>query len=303
MPSDLPARPGLFVGLATLDLVYRVERAPGPDEKVRALSQELVAGGPAANAAVTYAALGGVATLVSALGGHPLASVVHTELESRGVRVVDATPGAHIPPPVATAVVVDATGERSVVSVGAAESTASPPHDLESLAAGAAVLLVDGHHPALALEAAQVASAAGVPVVLDAGSWKPVLSDLLPLVDLAACSAAFPLDRHAPAMQAVPRVAVTHGGGPVDWFEGGRRGLVEVAGTDVRDTLGAGDAFHGALAWALAMRPSASLPDLLRFAARIATLRCSVAGQRAWLQEAALRSPRDEWLADPLGRQ
>ena len=41
-------RRGVFVGLATLDCVYRVAVAPGPNEKVTALSPEIAAGGPAA---------------------------------------------------------------------------------------------------------------------------------------------------------------------------------------------------------------------------------------------------------------
>jgi sugar/nucleoside kinase (ribokinase family) len=56
-------RTGLFVGLSTLDIVYRVAAPPGPDEKVQAAGQDLAAGGPATNAAVTFAALGGAATL------------------------------------------------------------------------------------------------------------------------------------------------------------------------------------------------------------------------------------------------
>lgn len=57
---------GLFAGLATLDIVSHVDRAPGPDEKVTATWQLVAAGGPALNAAVTFAALGGHALLLTA---------------------------------------------------------------------------------------------------------------------------------------------------------------------------------------------------------------------------------------------
>jgi sugar/nucleoside kinase (ribokinase family) len=60
------------VGLATVDLVYRVDRIPGPDEKVQADSADIAAGGPATNAAVTAATLGADVTLVNAVGAHPL---------------------------------------------------------------------------------------------------------------------------------------------------------------------------------------------------------------------------------------
>ncbi|MDQ6936225.1 MAG: sugar kinase, partial [Actinomycetota bacterium] len=71
---------GLFAGLTTVDVVHRLERLPGPDEKVTAARQDVVAGGPAANAASTFAGLGGVATLVTGLGRHPLAAAARADL-------------------------------------------------------------------------------------------------------------------------------------------------------------------------------------------------------------------------------
>ncbi|RKS80552.1 sugar/nucleoside kinase (ribokinase family) [Motilibacter peucedani] len=305
-PRRAPARrspPGLFVGLATLDLVYRVERAPRPDEKVRALSQEVAAGGPAANAAVTYAALGGAATLATALGRHPLALAVLEDLSAHRVVLLDATPDAAGPPPVATAAVEEGTGHRTVVSVGAAASSAEPPDGLTRAAAAASVVVVDGHHPQLALAAARAAQRVATPVVLDAGSWKPVLRDLLPLVTVAACSAGFrpPGVKSAADVPAalhhlgVRTVVVTHGGEPLSWSSGGATGSVEVEPVDAVDTLGAGDAFHGALAWAMATRPDSGLERQLELAATVASQRCRTAGQRAWLRDPALARRRDSW--------
>ena len=62
---------GLFVGLTTLDCIYQVSRLPASDEKMVAEACLLVAGGPATNAAIAFAALGNRATLVAALGQHP----------------------------------------------------------------------------------------------------------------------------------------------------------------------------------------------------------------------------------------
>ncbi|WP_276971814.1 hypothetical protein [Ferrimicrobium acidiphilum] len=50
---------GLFVGLATLDVVGYVDRRPDVDEKVEAADMWTGAGGPATNAAVTFRTLGG----------------------------------------------------------------------------------------------------------------------------------------------------------------------------------------------------------------------------------------------------
>jgi sugar/nucleoside kinase (ribokinase family) len=59
---------GCFIGLCTVDAAYVVDDFPLPNHKVSAQRQELTAGGPATNAAITFAFLGGAASLVSALG-------------------------------------------------------------------------------------------------------------------------------------------------------------------------------------------------------------------------------------------
>ncbi|SHM93401.1 PfkB family carbohydrate kinase [Cryptosporangium aurantiacum] len=275
---------GMFVGIATVDVVHRLERPVGRNQKVTALGQDIAAGGPAANAAVTFARLGGDATLVTALGSHPLARFAADELAGHGVTVRDVAPDVTVPPAVSAIQVVDATGDRQVSSINAgaywAGHPAEPPAALAGWVSDADVVLVDGHHPRLALAAAR----AGSPVVLDGGSWKPVLPELLPLVDYAVCSAVFrPPDGVAPHELGVPHVAVTRGPDPVLWWSGGRSGEVPVPSVPVRDTLGAGDAFHGAFAHALAC--GSSFVGALSSAAPIAALRCSVPGPRAWLEQ------------------
>jgi sugar/nucleoside kinase (ribokinase family) len=277
------ARRGLFAGLATLDLVHTLERPLGPNEKTVALRQDIAAGGPAANAAVTFAALGGEAVLVTALGAHPLAGFAAAELASRAVRVLDATPDAADPPAVSAVRVVAGSGERSVSSVNAAFVQAVPPAEISELAGAADVVLVDGHHPQLALAAARAAQAAGVPVLLDAGSWKPVFAELLPIVSAAICSAEFAAlsTVDAPHARGVRWVAVTHGADPIEWSAGDASGAIAVPQVPARDTLGAGDVFHGAAAFALTR--NVSWPDCLRFAAEVAAVRVQHPGPRGWL--------------------
>ncbi|TQS45750.1 PfkB family carbohydrate kinase [Cryptosporangium phraense] len=267
---------GVFVGIATVDVVHRLERPVRPNEKVTALRQDISAGGPAANAAVAFARLGGDATLVTALGAHPLARYAANELASHGVEVRDAAPAATVSPAVSLIQVIDDTGDRQVSSINAGEYWAAhPAQPPEDLTTGADVVLVDGHHPDLARAAVRT----DAPTVLDGGSWKPVLSELLPSIDYAVCSAVFP----SPSSLEVPHVAVTRGPDPVLWWSGGRSGEVPVPSVVVRDTLGAGDAFHGAFAYALAT--GSSFVTALSTGVRVAALRCSVAGPRDWLEQ------------------
>lgn len=278
---------GLFVGLTTLDIVHRVGRQLGPDEKATALGQDLAAGGPAANAAVAFAVLGGAATLVTALGRHPLAQFASDELRSRRVQLVDAMPDDLAIPTVSAIRVVHQTGQRSVSSVNAAGRSAAVPAELARLASQADIVLLDGHHPALALTAARQAQAAGVPVLLDAGSWKPVLAELLPLVDAVIASAVFVVPPGTPGvLERGPRLlAVTHGGESVEWATPQKSGTVAVPAVAARDTLAAGDVFHGAAAYALTWLGATRWPQVLAFAAQVAARRVVHEGPRAWLAD------------------
>lgn len=273
------------VGLCTVDLVQRVPELPAPGDKVQSLSVEVAAGGPAANAAVAVAALGGRARLSTVLGAHPLARLAADDLSACGVELADALPDRLDPPAVSAVSVRQSDGERTVVSHNAAGVSAPPVTDLSD----ADALLLDGHHPALALDAARAARERGIPVVLDAGSWKPVLTELLPYVDVCACSATFtsevPLDN--------PVVIRTHGPDPVTWQAGGASGEVPVAPVAVRDTAGAGDVWHGAFTLAVArlgrVPAAADVPELVEYANRAAAVRIGHEGARAWV------TPMSKW--------
>jgi sugar/nucleoside kinase (ribokinase family) len=265
-------------GLATVDLLYTVDRIPGVDEKAQATSVEVAAGGPAANAAITAALLGAEVTLVSAVGAHPLGALIRDDLDRYGVRLVDAAAGRAGPPPVSAITVLAATGQRTIVSRNAGDLAAGVPVDPDL--AGADAVLVDGHHPALAVAAAR----AGRPLVVDAGSWRPVFADVLPHALVVACSAAF----RAPdpvLLAAVPHVAVTDGPRPVRWHSGPAAGAVPVPAVAAVDTAGAGDVFHGALAVAVARDPEVrDFPGALAYAVSIAARRVVHRGPRAWRQ-------------------
>ncbi len=272
----------LLAGLCTVDVVQRVEELPAPGEKVQSLRVDVAAGGPATNAAVTAAALGAEATLLTVLGAHPLAALARADLEAHGVRVVDLSPDATDPPAVSAAAVRERDGERTVVSRNAAGSEVT-----WTGAVDADVVLVDGHHPGLALSVARAAGT--IPVVLDAGSWKPVLDDLLPLVDVAACSAHFRAPEPGLHERGVGTVITTAGPGPVRWSTAdGSSGEVPVPVVEARDTLGAGDVWHGALA--VAVTREATVTDRIRFANEMAAERVRHVGPRSWTTAIAGRN-------------
>lgn len=291
MPSSML----LCCGLVTLDVVQTVDAVPGPDQKVVADGLDVRFGGPAANAAATAVALGVPARLVTAIGAGPVADLVRAGLRDAGVEVVDLAAGTAAVPPVSTVLVTRATGERAVVSVN---GTGAPDLGAAARAAvargalhGATAVLVDGHHLGAAVPVAAAARAAGVPVALDGGSWKPGLGDLLAHVDHAVLSADFRLpdggDDVLAAVLAgwpVASAARSAGGGALRYVErGGVEARVEVAAVppgEVVDTLGAGDVLHGALTAELAR--GAGVADALRTGTRVATESVRHPGALGW---------------------
>lgn len=297
-PRSEKAPVGVFVGLATLDVIHRIAKAPAVNEKITATAQFIAAGGPAANAAVTFAGLGGDAILVTALGGGPVADLIRPDLAAHGVHIVDAAGGTQRAVPVSAVSVVESTGDRSVVSLDAVNSEVSPPAGLGDLINGADVVLVDGHHPLIAQDAARHAAARAIPLVVDAGRWKPVMAEIIPHATDMVCSADFRMpgadnpESSAAALvgSGVRTVVTTHGGDPVQWWSDGRSGSVPVQPVVVVDTLGAGDAFHGAYAYYASQ--NMSLAECIDRSARVAALRCSVIGPRAWLDELPRKQER-----------
>ena len=294
MTSGQSAAPdALFAGLCTLDIIQAVDRLPGPNEKVTAVDQTVAAGGPAANAAVTFAFLGGNATLLTGVGQHPLAEGIRDDLTRAGVRLTDTAADDGRPPPVSSILVTKGTGDRSVVSRNAAGRDLPPPPTLPSLVRRAGAVLIDGHHPRLAEAAARAAREQGRPCVLDGGSWKDNTASLLPQVDAAVCSADFrPPDLDGDVLEYLLRrgarwAAVTDGPRMVVWAgPDGRSGTVSVPRVTVADTLGAGDVFHGAFMYTIAehgILNDDAFVSALRFGADVAARSCRAFGTRAWM--------------------
>ncbi|MFE7836050.1 PfkB family carbohydrate kinase [Streptomyces sp. NPDC057474] len=290
---------GLFVGLCTLDVIQLVDHVPGADEKLTAREQVVAAGGPAANAAVTFAHLGGAATLLTSIGRHPLGSAVAADLERLGVTVVDLTADSVEPPAVSSVLVTASSGDRAVASTNATGYRLAPPNDLDALVAACDIVEFDGHHMELAVAAARAARAAGHRTVLDAGSWKAGTEKLLPSVDVAVCSNAFhPPGTNTPTSTPTDTLrflrdhgagwsAVSRGGQPIVWAGPDSGGTVDVPAVRVADTLGAGDVLHGALAHRLAMQDdltSQGFVEALRGAAVVASRACASFGTRAWMR-------------------
>ncbi len=285
----------MCVGLCTLDVLqYYSERPPWGGKGVA--SETLVdVGGPAANAAITVALLDGRATLVTALGRGGAARVAHDELGRYEIEVHDCAGGAG-ELPVSSIWVDRIRGERTVLSTNRMESVEAP--DPTVMGEDWAALLIDGHHPELAMAMARAARERGIPIVLDCGSWRPVFDELLGMARVAIVSSDFrPPSNDARGLdlaRALQRgwgtecVAVTQGPRDVVWVDGARAGRTRVPPCDSPvDTLGAGDVLHGAYLWLRYGKGRVHEGALLESCA-VASASCRYRGTREGVREYGL---------------
>lgn len=148
---------GTFLGLATADIVYYVPHHLERNQKLKAERQLAYAGGPATNAAVTFAAFGNESTLLTGLGQHPLAHVAKLDLADHKVRLIDCTDQPRRPP-ILSAIIVDlSSGERSVVysntDLRRLRSDAINDNTLEY----SDILMLDGYYLPQAIQLAKLA--------------------------------------------------------------------------------------------------------------------------------------------------
>ena len=282
---------GVFVGLATIDLVYTGDEFPAPNAKVVARSQQVFAGGPATNAAVTFSHLGGEAVLVASIGRHPLAASARQELANYSVQIVDLIPTSDQLPPISS-IFVDRNGRRTVVSVNTTQTEMPPPIIHPAVLGNADVVLVDGHAMEACHAWAAAARARGIRTVFDGGSWKSGTEQLLKNVDTAICSADFlpPGCANAESVieylvnSGVNEMAITRGADPIRFMCRTAAGSIDVPQVDAVDTMGAGDVFHGAFCYFAAS--GSSFENALRNAAPVAAESCRSHGPRQWMHSA-----------------
>lgn len=280
---------GVFVGLSTVDIVYRVDEFPAANSKIVARSQDVFAGGPATNAAIAFHHLGGESTLVTGVGRHVLASVIVEELRRYSIEPIDLNPRFDRAPAISS-ISVRENGERSVISANATRIDVPPARVDEAALDRVSVVLVDGHYMQACQAWSKAARARGIPIVLDGGSWKDGTEELLQSIDTAICSADFlpPGCRTEDETLAyferrgVKNIAITRGAKPVRFVSGASSGVVPVPRVEPVDTMGAGDIFHGVFCYSLS--GGCGFVEALREAAKIAAESCRFHGTREWMK-------------------
>ena len=248
MPTSAPEV--CVVGSLNVDVVVRAPRRPDSGETLEGTSYETFLGGKGFNQAVAAARSGATTAMVGKVGNDEFGSQLRRALADDGIEAgavsVDATAGTGV-----AAILVDAAGENSIVVVpraNGAMTVADVTAASDAIGAARVVLLQLELPLPVVLAAARLGHEAGAAVVLNPApapdraaldGFAGVLDVIVPNEGEAAR-----LGTDLPARS----VVVTRGArgvtvGPV---------VIEAHVTNCVDTVGAGDAFCGAMAAALA---------------------------------------------------
>lgn len=260
----------VILGIFVADTSYRAERQPKMGETVLGQSFALGPGGKGSNQAVAAAMAGGTVRLVTRLGRDAFADIARSTWERAGV-LADVTEDADSYTGAAYIFIEDATGNNAIIVAPGAAGRISVA-DVEARAGhigGAAVFVTQLEQP---MEAArrglEIARKGGAVTILNPAPAAPIPAGMLALCDYvtpneseaegitgitvrtvadAERAAAVLLD------QGVGAAIVTLGENGVLYRDRDRSVHVPaVAAGSVVETTGAGDAFNGAFAAALA---------------------------------------------------
>lgn len=241
----------MVLGSLNVDLVTRVERHPSPGETLLGEGLERLAGGKGANQAVAAAAAGAEVLMVGCVGDDSGGTAYVERLRDRGidvsmVRTVPGEASGH------ALIAVDDRGENSIIVIPGANDHLG---DLEVAAVDdlgpGDVLLLQLEVPLhVVCAAARRAVHQGARVVINTAPYAALPADVIALADPVVANE-HEMVALAESGSEAASLLVTFGANGASW-DGDSVPAHRVHPTLVRDTTGAGDAFCGALAAALA---------------------------------------------------
>ena len=259
------------LGVFNADLVFAGARLPRMGETLLGDAFEIGPGGKGSNQAVAAARAGADVAFLSRIGEDAFGELALATWRADGIDTASVIRDPHRPTGAAFIFVSSETGDNAIL-VGPGAAAALTPADMDSLGdtiRGASVFVTQLEQPMAAAERGlQIAREAGVMTILDPAPAAELPDAFLALADYvtpneaeAAAITGLPVgtigEAHAAAAALIARGAgaavLTLGERGVVYHDGSdARHVPSVAAAKVVDTTGAGDAFNGAFAAALA---------------------------------------------------
>ncbi len=276
------------LGYTATDYLAIVPRLPEFDTKLETESLSVQGGGPVATALATTSRLGYSSCYVGKVGDDGFGRFMLGELEKEKVDVGRVVHEKGAQSQFAFIMVDAKSGHRTIVwTRGTVSKLRKGEADLAAIET-CRCLLLDDMEVEAAMEAASVARKAEVPVVLDAGSVREGMRELLPMCDYIAAGREFGLRFTGASDPLAAARSIHESTGSVSVVTMGEEGCVCVCaeGTyrqkafKVRaiDTTGAGDVFHGA--FAVGILEGWGIQKVLEFSSAVAAMKCRRLGGR-----------------------
>lgn len=273
----------LCIGMPVRDLTFRVGGVPGRGSKENATHFDEICGGNALNAAIGIVRLGGRASVCGPMGDIKETSsrFIFDKLAHEGIETKHLVHMAGLVTPI-SAVMVDPSGERTIVTFRDPELWKVHLPDTETLLDDCAAILTESRCAEFCTDLCAEAQRRGIPVIVDVDRAMSLREGLLnasshlvfssePLQETAG------ITDDAQALKKIAKLtpsflAGTRGPRGTIWLDE-NQAIQETPAFPVHtvDTLGAGDVFHGA--FALAITEGQELRQALRFASAAAALK------------------------------
>ena len=279
------------VGLNATDTLISVPHHPERGSKVAFHSATVLPGGQVATAMIACQLWGLRTRYIGKLGDDDAAKIHRAEFARLGVEMHLLTASGCASQQ--AFILVDDTGERTVLWKRDPRLTLHPEELQREWIAGARILHLDGHDTAAATVAASWARAAGIPVIADLDDLYPGVEALIKNVDYLITSRDIPgrlmatheLRRSLPALRAkfgCKLTAATLGHEGVLAWDGMQFHYAPAFRVDTLDSTGAGDIFHAGFIYGLLQ--DWPLQRQLDFACAAAALNCTAIGARGGMQ-------------------
>jgi ribokinase len=270
----------IVVGSANVDLVWQGDRLPERGETVTDGRFVTALGGKGANQAAAAAALGASVRFVGCVGDDAHGALVRVDLAARDIdcralATVDAATGVAL-------IMVGEAGEN-VIAVAPGANRALPPPAVAGIVETGDVLLCSCEIPLDTVRAAVAhANDVGATAIVNPAPARQAFAAALLTPNERECAQLGGIET---LLGLTSNVVVTRGAAGAT-IHRRAQGPVDVPGfpMDAVDTTGAGDAFNGALAWALTS--GRALEEAVRLACAAGALATRAIGARASLPTA-----------------
>ncbi len=273
-------------GICAADYLCLVQKYPKLDEKTEATEFSKQGGGPCATAMVTLARLGFKPAFIGKVGADSDGDFIVENFLSQKVDITSIIRSKKMPTNKAFIWIDGQSGKKSIVLDSHKYEKVAPEEINLEFVDHASYVLIDGRDTEATWKLIDWAQSKQIPIVLDAGSPRQDMENLLrnvdyPIVSHSFCHKYFGTDDYFEVIMKLldyGAVAAVVTVGELGCYGGDKHGVHFQRAPEVQvvDTTGAGDVFHGAFIAGLLR--GMSLQENLRFSNAVAAIKCQYLG-------------------------